>query len=115
MISMQKKLIVSSSPFLRNTAVSTRGIMGDVVLALLPSALAAVWFFGAPALVLILVAVASAVGSEWLYERLTHQKSTICCLLSTFLPMLPGGLLPSALHLRSFLLSRCLAVWARTS
>ena len=77
MILMQKKLIVSSSPFLRNTSVSTRGIMGDVVIALIPSALAAVWFFGAPALMLILVAVASAVGSEWLYERLTHQKSTI--------------------------------------
>ncbi len=77
MIPMQKKLIVSSSPFLRNKAVSTRGLMGDVVIALLPTALAAVWFFGAPALMLILVGVASAVLSEWVYERLTHQKSTI--------------------------------------
>ncbi len=77
MISMQKKLIVSSSPFLRNRSVSTRGLMGDVVIALLPTALAAVWFFGAPALMLILVAVGSAVLSEWVYKRLTHQKSTI--------------------------------------
>lgn len=77
MIPMQSKLIVSSSPFLRNQAVSTRGIMLDVVIALLPTALAAVWFFGAPALVLILVAVAAAVLAEWVYERLTHQKSTI--------------------------------------
>lgn len=77
MIFMQSKLIVSSSPFLRNKSVSTRGIMLDVVIALLPTALAAVWFFGAPALMLILVAVASAVLSEWVYERLTHQKSTI--------------------------------------
>lgn len=74
---MQKKLVVTSSPLLRDTSVSTRGLMGDVVIALMPSALAAVWFFGASALALILVAVAFAVGSEWIYQRLTHQKSTI--------------------------------------
>lgn len=51
--------------------------MGDVVLALLPTALAAVWFFGAPALALILVSVVFAVLSELAYERLTHQPSTI--------------------------------------
>jgi len=74
---MQKKLVVTSSPLLRNTAVSTRGIMGDVVIALMPAALAAVWFFGGAALSLILVSVVSAVLSELIYERLTHQKSTI--------------------------------------
>ncbi len=74
---MQKKLVVTSSPLLRDQSVSTSGLMGDVVLALLPTALAAVWFFGASALALILVAVLFAVGSEWIYERLTHQKSTI--------------------------------------
>lgn len=77
MIHMQKKLVVASSPFLRNTSVSTRGLMGDVVIALLPTALAAVWFFGAPALTLILLSVASAVLAELVYERLSHQKSTI--------------------------------------
>lgn len=74
---MQKKLVVTSSPLLRNTAVSTRGLMTDVVIALLPTALAAVWFFGAPALMLMLVGVVFAVAAEWLYERLTHQPSTI--------------------------------------
>ena len=74
---MQKKLVVASSPLIRDTSVSTRGLMGDVVIAMLPTALAAVWFFGLDALTLILVSVASAVLSEALYERLTHQKSTI--------------------------------------
>ncbi len=74
---MQKKLVVTSSPLLRNTAVSTRGIMLDVVIALLPAGLAAVWFFGAAALSLILVSVASAVLAELVYQKLTHQKSTI--------------------------------------
>ena len=70
---MQKKLVVASSPLIRDTSVSTRRLMGDVVIAMLPTALAAVWFFGAPALGLILVAVASAVLSEAVYQRLTHQ------------------------------------------
>lgn len=77
MIVMQNRLVVASSPFLRDTSVSTCRLMGDVVIALMPAALAAVWFFGAPALGLILLSVASAVASEWVYERLTHQKSTI--------------------------------------
>ena len=74
---MQKKLVVSSSPFLRNQRVSTRGLMLDVVIALLPTALAAVWFFGRQALSLILVSVIFAVGSEWLFEKIFHKKSTI--------------------------------------
>ena len=74
---MQKKLVVASSPLIRDTSVSTRRLMGDVVIAMLPTALAAVWFFGAPALSLILVSVVSAVLSEAVYQRLTHQKVTI--------------------------------------
>lgn len=37
---MQTKLVVSSSPFLRDASVSTRRLMGDVVIALIPTALA---------------------------------------------------------------------------
>ncbi|MCI5955623.1 MAG: RnfABCDGE type electron transport complex subunit D [Clostridiales bacterium] len=92
---MQRKLAVSSSPFLRNTAVSTRRLMGDVVIALLPTALAAVWFFGAPALGLILVSVAFAVLSEMVYERLTHQKNTISDLSAVVTGLLLAFNLPA--------------------
>ena len=74
---MQKKLVVLSSPFIRNKEVSTRGIMLDVVIALLPTAFAAIWFFGRSALIHIVVAVASAVLAEWLYNRIMNQKQTI--------------------------------------
>lgn len=74
---MQKKLVVSSSPYAYDKEVSTRGIMLDVVIALLPTAVAACWFFGAKAALLMAVAVVSAVFAEWLYQSLTHQKSTI--------------------------------------
>lgn len=92
---MQKKLVVTSSPLLRNTAVSTRGLMGDVVVALLPTALAAVWFFGAGALSLILVSVASAVLAELVYQRLTHQESTISDLSAVVTGLLLAFNLPA--------------------
>ena len=92
---MQKKLVVASSPFLRNTQVSTRGLMLDVIIAMLPTALAAVWFFGASALSLILVAVVFAVLSEAAYERLTHQASTISDLSAVVTGMLLAFNLPA--------------------
>ncbi|MBE5815413.1 MAG: hypothetical protein E7320_09465, partial [Clostridiales bacterium] len=74
---MQKKLIVAPSPFLRNTQVSTRGIMLDVIIAMLPTALAAVWYFGAPALTVMVTCVLSCIVSEWAYQKLTHQPVTV--------------------------------------
>lgn len=92
---MQRKLVVSSSPFLRDTSVSTRRLMGDVVIALLPAALAAVWFFGAPALSLILVSVVFAMLSEMVYNRLAHQKSTIADLSAVVTGLLLAFNLPA--------------------
>ncbi len=73
---MQKKLVVSPSPFLRNN-VTTRGIMLDVIIALLPTALAAIWYFGGGALSVILTCVIGCVLCEWAYQKLTHQPSTV--------------------------------------
>ena len=74
---MQRKLIVSSSPFLRDESVTTRRLMLDVIIALLPTAIAAVWFFGGSALTLMLVAVGSAVFAEFIYQKHTRQKVTV--------------------------------------
>ena len=92
---MQRNLVVSSSPFLRDTSVSTRRLMGDVVIALLPTALAAIWFFGAPALALMVVAVAFAVLSELVYEKIAHQKSTIMDLSAVVTGLLLAFNLPA--------------------
>ena len=74
---MQKALVVSPSPFLRNTKSSTRTIMLDVIIAMLPTAFAAVWYFGAPALSVMVTCVISCVLAEWAFQKLTHQTSTI--------------------------------------
>lgn len=92
---MQRKLVVSSSPFLRNTSVSTSGIMLDVVIAMLPTALAAVWYFGKSALLLILLCVVFSVGAEWVYMKLTHQKSTISDLSAVVTGMLLAFNMPA--------------------
>ncbi len=92
---MQRKLAVSSSPFLRNKEVSTQGIMLDVILALLPTVLAAIWFFGVRAAVLIGVGVASAVVAEWFYQRISHQKSTLSDLSAVVTGLLLAFNLPS--------------------
>ena len=52
------KLITSSSPHIRS-GETTRRLMGTVLLALLPTLAAGVWFFGLRALLLTLVSVAS--------------------------------------------------------
>ena len=121
---MQTKLVVSSSPFLRDASVSTRRLMGDVVIALIPTALAAIWFFGAPALALMLVSVVFAVLSELVYEKITHQKTTIDDLSAVVTGLLlafnlpanaPGGWRPSVPSSQSYWSSKCLAASGRTS
>ncbi len=73
---MLKNLSVSSSPHLRDDA-TTRGIMLDVCLALLPAGLASIWFFGLRAAVLILLSVTSAVLAELLYQKASKQKVSV--------------------------------------
>ncbi len=69
-------LIVSSAPHIVTESDTTR-LMGSVLLALLPALLASIYIFGARALVLAIVCVASSVLFEYLYNLITHQKQTV--------------------------------------
>lgn len=73
---MQRRFVASPWPHLRDTA-STRRIMLDVCLALLPAGLAGIWFFGLRALVLILVSVGTAVVSEYLFQWFCKKPVTV--------------------------------------
>ena len=68
-------LTVASSPHIRGN-FSTRRIMLDVVLALLPSLAVGVWMLGLRAALLTLISVAAAVGTEWLYGVITKTRNT---------------------------------------
>ncbi len=72
---MQNRFAVASSPHLRDNT-TTRDVMRDVCIALLPAAIAAVVFFGLRAGVLIAVSVLSAVAAEWLYNYIVKKPNT---------------------------------------
>ena len=73
---MQKNLVVTSSPHLRSDT-STRRIMQEVCLALVPAGIASIVFFGWYSLAIIITSVLSCVVSEYLFQRITHQKILI--------------------------------------
>lgn len=68
-------LTVASSPHIRGN-FSTRRIMLDVVLALLPALCVGIAVLGWRSLVVTLISVAATVGAEWLYSVLTKSRNT---------------------------------------
>ena len=93
---MQRKLVVASSPYLRNERVSTRNLMLDVIIAMLPTAAASVWFFGGSALMLLMVSVVSAVAAEYFYLKVTKQAIVVGDLSAIVTGMLLAFNLPAS-------------------
>lgn len=73
---MEKMLIVSPSPHAK-ARHTTRSIMLDVIIALMPALLAGIYFYGLRALLLTFVSVISCVGFEWLWEKCFKRDVTI--------------------------------------
>ena len=67
---------MSSGPHIHSGA-SDRRIMLDVILALLPAAVAGVILFGTPALWVILTCVLSAMISEFLFNLIARKKQSV--------------------------------------
>ena len=63
------ELTISSSPHV-HSKITTRTIMRDVLIALMPALIGSVYFFGFRALLVTLVSVASCVFFEWLCSRI---------------------------------------------
>ena len=72
----KRRFSVASSPHV-SSPDSTPNLMLDVIIALLPAWLVAIYFFGFRVVTLTAVTIAAAVGSEYLYRRLTHQHQTV--------------------------------------
>ncbi|MEC9489981.1 MAG: RnfABCDGE type electron transport complex subunit D [Halanaerobiales bacterium] len=73
---MNKELIVTSSPHVR-AQDSVQKIMWSVVIALLPAVFAAVYFFQARAISVVLTAVAGAVLTEYIFQKIRNKKIMI--------------------------------------
>ncbi|MCI8946369.1 MAG: RnfABCDGE type electron transport complex subunit D [Lachnospiraceae bacterium] len=90
---MSDLMKVSSNPHIRSKA-TTGGIMGAVILALLPATIFGVYNFGLHALILILVTVASTVLTEYIYELFMKKKVTVNDLSATVTGLLLALNLP---------------------
>ena len=73
---MNEMYNVSVSPHLRSET-GTNSIMRDVAIALLPACLFGIYNFGYQALLVILVSVAAAMLTEFVYEKLVRRPVTI--------------------------------------
>ena len=71
-----KKLVVSSSPHI-HSPVSTKRIMLDVIIALLPAAIAGIIIFGLRALAVLCVTVSVSVIAEFLFNMATKKEQTV--------------------------------------
>lgn len=73
---MDNKFVVSSSPHVRGS-FTTQGIMSDVLIALAPAMIVAVYFLGIRPLLVTLVTVASCVFFEALWQKMNKQAMTV--------------------------------------
>lgn len=69
-------LVISSSPHLHEKSTIS-GIMLRVLLCLLPAVLAAIWFFGLPALKVMVLCMAFCMIFEYLWCRMMKTRNTI--------------------------------------
>ena len=70
------KPVMAAGPHIHSGA-STRKIMLDVIIALLPATVAAVILYGLPALWIILACVVSAVAAEFLFNLCTGKAQSV--------------------------------------
>lgn len=73
---MQQELILSGSPHIKS-GQSTSRIMLDVIIALIPACIAAVYFFGVGCIATMALCIASAVGCEAAIQYFTKRAVTI--------------------------------------
>ena len=70
------KLIATSNPHIRSSE-TTRSIMQDVIIAMLPALVWAVIWFGVKALTLTAVSVIGCMFWEWLYRKLMKKPQSV--------------------------------------
>lgn len=92
---MENRLIGSSSPHIRSDE-TTKKLMFDVIIALLPALVASVFYFGFKSLVLVVASVASAVITEYACEKFMKRPITVTDLSAVVTGILLAFNLPSS-------------------
>ncbi|MBS4960429.1 MAG: RnfABCDGE type electron transport complex subunit D, partial [Clostridiales bacterium] len=89
------KIIVSGTPHVRSND-TIQSVMRDVLIALTPAAIMGIVWFGLPALITIVLSIASAVFFEYLYQKLMKKKVTVYDLSAAVTGLLLAMNLPAS-------------------
>lgn len=95
---MENKLIISSSPHVV-TPITTQKIMLDVLIALLPAAVAGCVVFGLRAILVIITCVAACVLSEFVFNKIIKKEQTVSDLSAAVTGLLLALNLPANIPL----------------
>ena len=106
---MKGGLIVSSSPHVRSNE-DTRYIMKQVIIALLPAAISAIYFYRLSAINVLLFCIAGSVGAEYLFEKLSKKESSIGDLSAIITGLLLAFNVPASLPWWMCLLGSAFAI-----
>lgn len=109
MRSKDPQLLLQSAPMLRQ-GLTTPQAMRDVWYALTPVVLAALWFFGLGALLLLLVCIGGAVLTEWVFTPPESRRDALADNSAALTGLLLGLTLPPALPLWMAFLGAMVAV-----
>ncbi len=73
---IEAKLLLTTSPFLKDST-DTPYVMRQVIYSLIPVSLAAIYYFGISALLMIVTSVVGAMATEWVFTHKSHPHSTL--------------------------------------
>ena len=92
------RLLIQAAPHLKQ-GLTTPGLMMDVVYALVPVTLAALWLFGMSAVLVLAASIAGAVLTEWLFAPKGKRTASLRDATAVLTGLLLGLTLPPALPL----------------
>ena len=95
---MENRLLVTASPHITGKP-TTRGLMGNVVVALVPCVVASALIFGARALLLVGVTTAATVAFEYLYSLLMKKPNPVGDLSAVVTGLILGLNMPANMPL----------------
>ena len=90
----ETQFLLTPSPHIKADE-SVRDLMVSVIIALIPTTAVGIYFFGITALVTVLIATASSILFEFIYQRITKKENTISDGSAVLTGLLLGLNLPS--------------------
>ena len=106
---MKLEKIVTSSPHIKQ-ADSTRLVMLDVIIALVPAGIAAVFFFGISAMLIIATSVVSSVLAEYVWCKLMKKPISTGDLSAVITGLLLAYSLPPSTPLWIVIIGACFSI-----